>query len=436
MNGRMNAPTSRRADGSGRVGGRSGAGRGLYPRVLRPALYRLGGADAEDAHRRTLRMLAWTARHRAVLRMLARLSAVEREPRTVFGVEFPSPVGLAAGADKDGVALAAWPALGFGFVEAGTVTAVPQPGNPRPRVIRLPASGAVINRMGFPNSGAAALARRASLAGPIGVPLGISLGKSKSVPASGAVGDYLTSLRAVHEHADYIAVNVSSPNTPGLRRLQDRGALDELLAALLAEAVSLARPGLRGGRPVPLLVKISPDLADGAMAELLDVCTVRGVAGVIAVNTTLQRSGIASADASLAAEGGGLSGPPLLGRTLEVVRFVSRHSDLPVIGVGGISRRQDAMAMFDAGASLLQIYTGLIYAGPALLRELAGAAPVVAPPVRPPAVAPPAQPLAAPPAAHLSAVAPPQGSRPSGCAKAGAAAASGAPQPHNTKVDG
>jgi len=341
-----------------------------YRRLARPVLFRLGRGDAESAHRRIVSLLGSIARHPAWLRGLARLLAADRAPRTVFGLDFPSPVGLAAGMDKDGVALAAWPALGFGFVEAGTVTAVRQPGNPRPRVFRLPASAALVNRMGFPNDGAAALARRIARTGDVGVPLGISLGKSKITPVADAVPDYLTSLRAVHARADYLAVNVSSPNTPGLRGLQDRGALDELVAALVTETRSQTRPDRRDGAPVPVLVKIAPDLTDGAIADVLQVCTDRGVAGVIAVNTTLSRAGLAGADAATSAQAGGLSGRPLTRRALEVVRFVAAHTDLPVIGVGGIGTVDDGLAMLDAGAALLQLYTGLIYAGPALVRDL------------------------------------------------------------------
>jgi dihydroorotate dehydrogenase len=347
-----------------------------YRRLVRPVLFRLGDGDAEVAHRRTLSMLALIGRHPAALRALSRLLAADRAPRTVFGLDFPSPVGLAAGMDKDGHALRAWPALGFGFVEAGTVTAVRQPGNPRPRVFRLPASEALINRMGFPNEGAAALARTLTRTGPIGVPLGVSLGKSKVTAVGDAVGDYLTSLRAVHPHADYIAVNVSSPNTPGLRGLQDRGALDELLAALVAETRSLAGPGAsagtgsRGGRPVPVLVKVAPDLPDAAIADVLEVCEGRGAAGVIAVNTTLSRDDRAPVDAARGQQTGGLSGEPLRLRALEVVRFVAGRTRLPVIGVGGIGAVHDGLAMLDAGAALLQVYTGLIYAGPDLIRGL------------------------------------------------------------------
>jgi len=334
----------------------------LYQRVARPALFRLGGGDAERAHEWTLRRLAALSRRPAALRAL-RAAAVRGTPRTVFGLRFPNPVGLAAGMDKDGRALPAWAALGFGFVEVGTVTARPQPGNPRPRVFRLPASQAVINRMGFNNEGAAALATRLATLRPLssagmaplrqaprlGIPLGVSLGKSKVVPLADAVEDYLAALRAVLPHADYVAVNVSSPNTPGLRGLQDRAQLSALLAALRAETGT-----------TPVLVKIAPDLTEHAIGEALEVCVEHGVAGLIATNTTVNHDG----------EQGGLSGRPLTGRALEVVTFVAKHSELPVVGVGGIMSVDDALRMLDAGASLVQLYTGLIYRGPSLLRAI------------------------------------------------------------------
>ena len=355
---------------------RAGGGpldRGLeagYRRLARPVLFRQGGGDAETAHRRTLAMLAWSARHGWSAAAAQRVLASESLSRTVFGIDFPSPVGVAAGLDKDGVAVPAWGMLGFGFVELGTVTAVPQRGNPRPRVFRLTDSAAVINRMGFPNAGAAALAHRLTALPDVGIPVGISLGKSAITPVQAAVPDYLTSLRAVEPHADYVAVNVSSPNTTGLRGLQDRAPLDELLAALVTEAGRLARPSRRNGRPVPVLVKIAPDLSDGAIGDVLEVCENRGVAGLIAVNTTVGRTGLAPSDITRGAERGGLSGAPLLSRALEVVRFVAGRTSLPVIGVGGISTPDDGVAMLDAGASLIQLYTGLIYAGPGLVRDL------------------------------------------------------------------
>ncbi|RLP97149.1 quinone-dependent dihydroorotate dehydrogenase [Micromonospora sp. CV4] len=333
----------------------------LFERAVRPWLFRIGSGDAEAAHEWTLRRLTALSRRPAALAALrARYAA--RAPRTVFGVEFPNPVGLAAGMDKDGAALPAWPALGFGFVEVGTVTAHAQPGNPRPRLFRLPASEAVINRMGFNNAGAAALAARlAALPRPIGVPLGISLGKSKVTPLDEAVEDYLASYRALRGHGDYFAVNVSSPNTPGLRSLQDRAHLDALLAALVGEK--------------PVLVKIAPDLTEAAIAELLEVCLARGAAGVIATNTTLARGGLAPADAERGAQAGGLSGRPLTGRARDVVAFVHRETGgrLPIIGVGGVLDPDDAARMFDAGAALVQLYTGFIYRGPALVRAAARA---------------------------------------------------------------
>lgn len=351
----------------------------MYRRLLRPALFRLGGGDAETAHETTLAALAgltglpggtaalWAATRRYRYRALSNAC-------TVFGLRFPNPVGLAAGLDKDGRALPAWPALGFGFVEVGTVTRHAQPGNPRPRLFRAPASAALVNRMGFNNAGASALALRLDTLAewpggrPLPVPLGVSLGKSKSTPLAAAVDDYVASLCALYRHGDYFAVNVSSPNTPGLRRLQDRAALAELLGALRATAAALAGPD----EPKPLLVKVAPDLSDTALGQLLEVCTGAGVAGIIATNTTLSRDGLDLADAGLAGEAGGLSGAPLTDRTRQVVRFVVRESAgaLPVIGVGGIGSATDALRLFDAGASLVQLYTGFVYHGPWLVRQI------------------------------------------------------------------
>ncbi|MFK3985413.1 quinone-dependent dihydroorotate dehydrogenase [Micromonospora sp. NPDC050397] len=333
----------------------------IFERVVRPGLFRLGGGDAETAHEWTLRRLAALSGRPAALAALRSAYAVAA-PRRAFGLDFPNPVGLAAGMDKNGVALPAWPAMGFGFVEVGTVTAHAQPGNPRPRLFRLPESTAVINRMGFNNDGAEALALRLAGSRPLGVPLGISLGKSKVTPLDQAVEDYLTSYRALRGHGDYFAVNVSSPNTPGLRELQDREHLDALLAALVGEK--------------PVLVKIAPDLTEPAIAELLRVCLDRGAAGVIATNTTLGRDGLTGSDVSRAGEAGGLSGRPLTGRTRDVVAFVHRETGgaLPVVGVGGIVDPDDAKRLFDAGASLVQLYTGFIYRGPGLVRAVARSA--------------------------------------------------------------
>ena len=337
-----------------------------YAALARPVLFRMGGGDAEVAHHRTLAALAAAGRRPAALAAVGRLLRADRSPRRLFGVSFPSAVGVAAGIDKDGVALKAWPAMGFGFTEVGTVTSVAQPGNDRPRLFRLPDSQAIVNRMGFNNNGAAALAATLTDTGSLPTPLGISLGKSKVTPVEDAVEDYLNSLRLLHSLADYVAVNVSSPNTPGLRSLQDRGPLTELLGALTGAARTLAA----SGRPVPILVKIAPDLTDQAIGEVLQVCADCGVAGVIATNTTLRRDGIAPSDRAPAEEAGGLSGAPLTVRAREVVRFVATQTELPVIGVGGIMSAVDGLALLDAGASLLQLYTGFIYAGPGLIRAL------------------------------------------------------------------
>jgi dihydroorotate dehydrogenase len=330
----------------------------VFTSAVRPVLFRLGGGDAEKAHEFTLdRLSSLGARSRALLQSRYAVKA----PVEVFGVKFPNPVGLAAGMDKNGVALPAWPALGFGFVEVGTVTAKPQPGNDKPRLFRLRDSEAVINRMGFNNAGAAALASRLEALGPLNVPLGISLGKSKVTPLEEAVEDYLTSYNLLHPYADYIAVNVSSPNTPGLRTLQDKSALGALLTALAGKT--------------PVLVKIAPDLTDEAISELLEVCLAHGAAGIIATNTTLSRDGLAAADQPRAGEAGGLSGKPLTERSRKVVHFVHEETGgrLPIIGVGGILEADDAARMFDAGASLVQLYTGFIYRGPALVKAVARA---------------------------------------------------------------
>ena len=318
-----------------------------YRHLARPVLFRVGKGDAETAHHRTLRALSRVSRSKRAVAALGALRRAHPSPRTVFGVDFPSAVGLAAGMDKDGVALKAWPALGFGFVEVGTVTAHAQTGNPRPRLFRLPESESIINRMGFNNAGAAELAANLRAIGNIGVPLGISLGKSKVTPVESAVGDYLTSLRAVYQYADYIAVNVSSPNTPGLRGLQDKGPLDELLGALTAEAGSLAWTHRRDDNPVPVLVKIAPDLTDEAIGELLEVCADRGIAGVIATNTTLDRHGVTAGRDRAGGRGGRPVGAAA-GRTGAGGRSV-RHLALRPAGDRGRRHFQRAGRAADAG---------------------------------------------------------------------------------------
>lgn len=278
--------------------------------------------------------------------------------RTVFGVRFPSPVGLAAGFDKNAVALPAWELMGFGFAEIGTVTAKAQPGNPLPRLFRVPEIGAVINRFGFNNQGAEVVAARLRALKASGrwpqIPVGVNLGKSKVTPLEEANADYVESFRLLRGYGDYFVLNVSSPNTPGLRQLQDKGALDSLLAAVQAEN----REG------VPLLLKIAPDLGWEAIEEIIGLVEARGLAGLIATNTTIDHACVPEAKR----QQGGLSGKPLKARALEVLKFVCSRTKLPVIGVGGISTPDDVLERMDAGAALVQIYTGLIYEGPGLVK--------------------------------------------------------------------
>jgi len=319
----------------------------FYP-LTRRALFQL---EAEAAHALTMKTLSAMA-----IAGTARLinGRIPNDPRTVMGITFANPVGLAAGADKNGECIDGFGALGFGFMELGGVTPRPQPGNPKPRLFRLREDEAIINRMGFNNAGAQALAAKLDRT-PLKAPLGISLGKSKITPVEDAVQDYLNSLNALKDHGDYYAINVSSPNTPGLRSLQDKGALTELVQTLTRATDK------------PMLVKIAPDLTEDAIAEVIQVCVDNGIKGLIATNTTLSREGLTSAHQS---ETGGLSGRPLTQRANDVVRFITKNSDLPVIGVGGIATADDAKRMIDAGASLVQIYTGFIYEGPGLVSRI------------------------------------------------------------------
>lgn len=334
--------------------------------LLTSTLLRL---DPEVAHHRALSLLATAA---AVPGGVAGLAAMYRptrvSPVTVAGLTFPNRVGLAAGYDKDALAWKALPALGFGHVEVGTVTPRPQQGNPTPRVFRVPGSN-LINRMGFPSVGAAVVRQRLDRDRPYGCVLGVNLGRNKETPNEEAARDYVAGVRTFAEVADYLAVNVSSPNTPGLRALQSGPALRALLREVV---VARDAASLDVGRAVPVFVKLAPDLDEADLADALGAVSDAGVDGVIATNTTLSRDGV---PAELASEAGGLSGTLLTARATEVLRQIRRLAGdkLPVIGVGGITTADDAKARIDAGADLVQLYTGLVYAGPGLVRAAAEA---------------------------------------------------------------
>jgi len=292
---------------------------------------------------------------RALHRLLGPLDPVLAS--TVFGVRFPGPLGLAAGFDKDGVGLRTWGALGFGYAEVGTVTARPQPGNPVPRLFRLPADRALLNRMGFNNDGAGALAVRLARHRP-DVPIGVNIGKTKATPTAEAVDDYRASARLVGPLASYLVVNVSSPNTPGLRDLQAVESLRPILAAVLAEASVASRTA------TPVLVKIAPDLSDSDIDDIADLAVELGLAGIVATNTTVARDGLSTPGVDELGPGG-ISGPPVARRAVEVLRrLYARAGDrLVLISVGGIETADDAWERITAGASLLQGYTGFIYGG-------------------------------------------------------------------------
>jgi dihydroorotate dehydrogenase len=330
--------------------------------LLRPLLFRL---DPELAHDLTLGLLArWSARFSGHLpaRDPARAPGLGRR---LMGLHFPNPLGLAAGLDKEARAVPAWQALGFGFVEVGTVTALPQPGNPRPRLFRLPADQAIVNRMGFNNAGAEAMAvalQRLRARGCLEVPLGVNLGKSKVSPVEQAPEDYRTSFQHLGELADYVVVNISSPNTPGLRDLQ---RIDEVRRIVDA----IQGPNQRLPQPRPLLLKLAPDLSDEDAIGCARAAMDEGCAGLILTNTTIRFEGLTSPTEGLS---GGLSGQPLFGRSTALLRRVrdALGSEAVLIGVGGIMGVEHARAKLAAGADLIQVYSGLIYGGPGLPRRL------------------------------------------------------------------
>lgn len=338
----------------------------MYRLLLRPLLYLLPAETAHHVVFGALRLLTAVPGVRGLLRLVLR---PRRDALQVdaLGLTFPTPVGLAAGFDKDARGHEALGALGFGFVEVGTLTGQPQPGNPTPRLFRLPRDRALVNRMGFNNRGAAEAAARLRV--PRRTVVGVNIGKTKAVPEERAAEDYVESTRLLAPHADYLVVNVSSPNTPGLRNLQ---AVDKLRPIL--EAVRRAAEVATPGRGVPLLVKIAPDLSDEDVDAVADLALELGLDGIVATNTTISRGGLATPPERVAACGaGGLSGAPLKQRSLEVLRRLrARTQDrLVLIAVGGIETPEDAWARIRAGATLVQIYTALIYEGPLVARRLA-----------------------------------------------------------------
>jgi dihydroorotate dehydrogenase len=331
-----------------------------YERFVRPLLFSF---DAEAAHHFTIGLLRRMSHSDLALRALKSFEPPSKL-ETFFGLKFRNPIGLAAGLDKNGVALPAWAALGFGFIEIGTVTAKEQPGNPKPRIFRLPGQQALINRLGFNNDGADAIARRLRVLRQSrrwpAVPVGINIGKSRATPLEQATDDYLYSFRLLRDCADYITLNVSSPNTPGLRELQDPQRLSDLLQAIGREA---------GATPKPIMVKLSPDLLPADLKAILTVCEDHQVAGIIATNTTLDHTSVAP---QLDQEGG-LSGAPLRERSTALLREIVAQCAIPVIASGGICDAASAREKFQAGAQLIQLYTGLVYCGPQLLQEIMAA---------------------------------------------------------------
>jgi dihydroorotate dehydrogenase len=331
-----------------------------YERFVRPLLFSI---DPETAHHFTIACLRAASGPGPILGWLKSFQP-KPDPKKLFGLDFLNPIGLAAGLDKNGLALPAWAALGFGFIEIGTVTARAQPGNSKPRIFRFPEQHALINRLGFNNDGADAIAQRLGRLKRTGrwpgVPIGINIGKSMSTPMADAGADYLYSFQRLREFADYLVLNVSSPNTPGLRELQGADPLAGLLSTIGEKNMN---------PPKPIVVKIAPDLTTDQLEQIIAICETNKVAAIIATNTTLDHSSV-PADKD---EPGGLSGKPVREKSTSLIREIAARSTIPVIASGGIMDADSAREKFAAGAQLVQIYTGLIYRGPGLIREIAGA---------------------------------------------------------------
>jgi dihydroorotate dehydrogenase len=349
----------------------------MYKTIVRPVLFSGLKADPEWLHSQSINLLQWLEQNQEQFpanwilnKVVSQWSYQETNlSQTLWGIPFPNPLGLAAGFDKNGVAASIWGQFGFGYAELGTVTEHPQPGNPPPRLFRLLEDEAALNRMGFNNEGSQALAERLQEQGKKRreIPWGVNLGKSKITPLEEAAKDYVASFLRLRELGDYFVVNVSSPNTPGLRSLQDSSQL-----SLILEAIQGKNPEQK-----PILVKIAPDLSWEAIDEVLTIAKKYQLAGIIATNTTIKREGLKTTvlrktGKPITEEAGGISGKPLRDRATEVIRFIYQKTEgtLPIIGVGGIFTAEDAWEKITAGASLLQVYTGWIYEGPTMARQV------------------------------------------------------------------
>lgn len=336
----------------------------MYKYFLKPIFFLF---NPETAHHLVTDLFRWMMKlpfAKDLTRAVFSLDHPKLE-REVFGIRFPNPVGLAAGFDKDAKFFEEFGCLGFGFVEIGTITPKAQPGNPQPRMFRLPKDEALINRMGF-NNGGAEEARKRLQDRSSNVIVGGNIGKNKATPNDEAIADYLTNYKLLHDVVDYFVVNVSSPNTPGLRELQDKDPLTKLLTVLMNEKAKI-------NSAKPILLKIAPDLTDDQLDDIVELVMETGIAGVIATNTTIERAGLKTPDLRLKEIGnGGLSGRPVSSRSTEVIRYLNKKSEgaFPIIGVGGIHSAQDAIDKLEAGASLVQIYTGFIYEGPGLIKSI------------------------------------------------------------------
>lgn len=337
----------------------------VYKILLKPLLFRL---SPEKAHALTVRLLKLTLRI-PLLGFLFRKMYTVKHPkleREVFGLKFPNPVGLAAGFDKDGKYFEAMGALGFGFIEIGTVTPKGQIGNPQPRLFRLPEDQALINRMGFNNEGVKALVERLKKTPKVDFIIGGNIGKNKLRPNEDAVEDYKICFEALYPYVDYFVVNVSSPNTPGLRELQEKGPLTKILSTV--QALNQAKPS-----PKPILLKIAPDLNEAQLDDILEIVAETNLSGIIATNTTIERNALISTSQKInSIGGGGLSGAPLKNRSTEIIRYINKKTSggLPIIGVGGICSVEDALEKLEAGAVLVQVYSGLVYEGPSLIKKI------------------------------------------------------------------